>query len=41
MVGQWGRKPWYLQLITIARVPLQVPMIRAAWGIYKGRKGQG
>lgn len=39
MAWLWRRKPWYLQFITIARVPLQVPMIRAAWGIYKGRKG--
>lgn len=39
MAWLWRRKPWFLQFITIARVPLQVPMIRAAWGIYKGRKG--
>lgn len=39
MAWQWRAKPWYLQAITIGRVPLQIPLIRAAWGIYKGRKG--
>lgn len=35
MAWLWRSKPWYLQIVSIARVPLQIPMIRAAWGIYK------
>lgn len=36
MAWQWRRKPWYLQLISIGRVPLQIPMIRGAWDIHEG-----
>ena len=37
MAWLWRNKPWYLQAISIGRVPLQIPLIRSAWGIYKGR----
>ncbi|QPK83658.1 hypothetical protein G7Y29_02275 [Corynebacterium qintianiae] len=36
MAWLWRRKPWYLQVISLARIPLQIPLIRAAWGIHRG-----
>lgn len=30
MAWQWRRRPWHQQLISIGRLPLQVPLIRAA-----------
>lgn len=38
MAWQWRRKPWYLQAVSLGRVPLQVPLIRGGWTIY--REGQ-
>lgn len=35
MAWQWRAKPWPQQSIAIARLPLQIPMIRAAWRVYK------
>ena len=35
MAWQWRNKPWYLQAGAIARLPLQIPMIRAGWDLYK------
>ncbi len=36
MVRAWRRKPvWPYQVIAWARLPLQVPMIRSAWGLYR------
>lgn len=31
MAWQWRDKPWYLQVVSIGRIPLQIPLIRAAW----------
>ncbi len=33
MAWQWRDKPLLLQLISIGRLPVQVPLILAAWGI--------
>lgn len=35
MAWQWRNKPWYLQAGAIARLPMQIPMIRAGWDLYK------
>lgn len=37
MTWLWRHKPWYLQAIVIARLPLQIPLIRAAWGMRQYR----
>lgn len=36
MAVDWRDRPWPLQAIAIARVPLQVPMIRSAVAIARG-----
>lgn len=39
MVRAWKRKPvWPWKVIAWARLPLQLPMITAAWSIYKAEK---
>lgn len=39
MVRAWKRKPvWPWKVIAWARLPLQLPMIGAAWSIYKAEK---
>ena len=38
MAWQWRNKPWYLQAGAITRLPLQIPMIRAGWDLYKKGK---
>lgn len=35
MAWQWRDKPWPMRLGAIARLPLQVPMIKAALGLRK------
>ncbi|OBK23210.1 hypothetical protein A5634_05895 [Mycobacterium asiaticum] len=35
MVRLWWDKPWYMRLIALARLPLQVPMITTAIKIYR------
>ena len=35
MARQWRNKPWQKQVISIGRLPLQLPLISAAWSIFK------
>ena len=35
MARQWRDKPWQKQVISIGRLPLQLPLISAAWSIFK------
>ena len=36
MAWDWRHEPWQKQLITIGRLPLQIPMIKAALEAYRG-----
>lgn len=36
MAWQWRDKPWYLQALAVARLPLQIPMIQAARRVSRG-----
>ena len=36
MVWQWRDKPWYLQALAVARLPLQIPLIQAARRVSRG-----
>ena len=33
MSWKWRKKPWYQQAAGIARLPLQIPLIQAAWRV--------
>ena len=35
MVRLWWDKPWYMRVIAIARLPLQIPMITTALKVYR------
>ncbi|EJZ87940.1 hypothetical protein QP400_08655 [Winkia sp. UMB3158] len=36
MAWDWRNEPWQKQVISIGRLPLQIPMIKAALEAYKG-----
>lgn len=36
MAYQWRNKPWHKQLISLGRLPLQIPLIRAGLDIARG-----
>ncbi|GAB3017693.1 DoxX family protein [Mycobacterium bourgelatii] len=35
MVRLWWDKPWYLRVIALARLPLQIPMVTTALKVYR------
>lgn len=37
MTYQWRNRPWYWQLISYGRLPLQLPLIMAGLKIWKGQ----
>ena len=39
MARQWLDKPWPQQLVSIGRLPLQIPMITSSWRAFKGQSG--
>lgn len=36
MAWQWRNQPWYKFALTLARLPLQIPLMQAAWRVYTG-----
>lgn len=36
MAWTWRNKPWPWQLISLGRLPLQIPLIRGGWKVYRG-----
>ena len=36
MVANWRRKPWLMQALAWARLPLQVWLLKQAWAVAKG-----
>lgn len=37
MAWLWRRKPWYWQLVSLGRLPLQIPLITSGWKIRQGK----
>lgn len=37
MAWLWRHKSWYWQLISLGRLPLQIPLITSGWSIYRGK----
>lgn len=35
MVRLWWDKPWYMRVIALARLPLQIPMVTTALKVYR------
>lgn len=35
MAWLWRKKPWIWQLVSLGRLPLQIPLISSGWEIYR------
>lgn len=35
MVRLWWDKPWYMRVVALARLPLQIPMVTTALKVYR------
>lgn len=40
MARQWSTKPWPWQIISIGRLPLQLPLIAGGWKIFRAEKNK-
>lgn len=38
MAWRWRNQPWPKFFLALARLPLQIPLLRAAWRVYAGER---